>query len=198
MKISSFKSRTPFILSLAFLVLFSVAFPTTTSRAPPPPDDFYSYQITFEGWKLLDDLNVKFTYNVKSGGKPSISHWELYSCCFGEDSACTIVDSSEPYELDTKKHMLKFDEGYEDYEERTVWFVIHMEYYTACGIGTIDFSVKGGKYKDDGSIDGPSCTPDFFIPENPLGTLGAIIPLLAAMGLVIASKKKIITITVEK
>jgi hypothetical protein len=45
---------------------------------------------------------------------------------------------------------------------------------------------------------GPTCGSGFHIPENPLGTLGAAIPLLAALGLVIASKKNMITITVEK
>jgi len=48
------------------------------------------------------------------------------------------------------------------------------------------------------TITGPTCGPGFYILENPLGTLGAIIPLLAALGLVIASKKNILTITVEK
>jgi hypothetical protein len=195
-RVSSFKSRKFFILSLTFLIISSVVFPTITSIAPPPPDDFYSYEIEFIDWELLDDMNVKFTYRVKSGGKPSISHWELWSCCFSREDM--IIDASEPYELDTNKHMLKFDEGYYDYEERTVWFVIHIVDYKTCGIGTIDFEVKGGQYEDYGTITGPSCQPDFYIPENPLGTLGAIIPLLAALGLVIASKKKIITITVEK
>ena len=195
MKTSSFKSRTHFILSLTILVLFSVAFPTITSKAPPPPDDFYSYEITFVSWEYLEDLNVKFTYHVKSGGKPSISHWELWSCCFGEDCSCTIVDSSESYELDTNKHMLKFDEGYDDYEERIVWFIIHIEDYTACGIGSIDFTVKGGRYEDDGYITGPSCTPDFYIPENPLGTIGTVTSMLLALGLITAWKKNIISIT---
>jgi len=48
------------------------------------------------------------------------------------------------------------------------------------------------------SATGPTCGPGFYIPENPLGTLGAVIPLLAALGLVIASKKNMITITVQK
>ena len=166
----------------------------TAAYAVQPPDDFYSYEIEFIEWELIDDMNVKFTYRVKSGGKPSISHWELWSCCFSREDM--IVDASETYELDTNKHMLKFDEGYEDYEERTVWFIIHIVDYTACGIGTIDFSVKGGQYLDEGLITGPSCTPDFYIPENPLGTLGAIIPLIAALGLVAATKKNWISIKV--
>lgn len=111
-----------------------------------------------------------------------------------------IVDASETYELDTTKHMLKFDEGYDDYEEGTVWFKIHIIDYTDFGIGNIEFSVKGGQYTDDGSIRGPSYTPDFYIRENPLGTLSTIIPLMAALGLIIALNKKnrnIINITVK-
>jgi hypothetical protein len=141
-------------------------------------------------------MNVKFTYKVKSYDKPAISHWQLESCCFYPG---VILDSSEPYEEDQlEHHILKFDEEYKDNEERTVWFIIHVEDYEACGVGTIVFTVKGGRFEEIGDIIGPSCKPDFLIPENPLGTLGAMISLLAALGLVIASKKNIITITVEK
>ena len=70
-------------------------------------------------------------------------------------------------------------------------------YYTACRIGDTTYIIKGAELTTEATT-GPTCGPGFYIPESPLGTLGAIIPLLAALGLVIASKKDIITITVEK
>jgi len=71
-----------------------------------------------------------------------------------------------------------------------------LEYYTACRIGDTIYIIKVAELAKEGTTTGPTCGPGFYIPENPLGTLGATIPLLAALGLVIASKKNMITITV--
>jgi len=142
--------------------------------------------------ELLDDLNVKFTYHVQSTEQYAISYWKLYSCCIDNFE---IVEASEEYVIED--HWIKFTEGYEGDEARDVWFIIHMEYYTACRIGPTTYYIKGAELAAEGTVVGPS-HEGFYIPENPLGTLGAIIPLLAALGLIIASKKKIITIKVEK
>jgi hypothetical protein len=158
------------------------------------PKTIPAWTIEYLGHTTLDTLDIKFTYRITSTEQYAISNWQLYCCCLNDD--VTVIDASEKYEV--KDHWIKFDKGYSGDETRIVWFVIHLEYYTACRIGDTTYVIKGAELAKEGTTTGPTCGPGFYIPENPLGTLGAIIPLLVALGLVIASKKNMITITVEK
>jgi hypothetical protein len=44
---------------------------------------------------------------------------------------------------------------------------------------------------------GPICNPDFVIPETSFGTLGAILPLIIAAGLLMAKKNNFFTIKIN-
>ena len=90
------------------------------------------------------------------------------------------------------------DHQFTDGLTRTYYITLDFgTYYTALTVDNIDYQLHWPPgTKIEGIILGPICPPDFIIPENPLGTLGAIIPLIAALGLVAATKKNWISIKV--
>jgi hypothetical protein len=151
------------------------------------------WKITYLGYEILDDLNFKFTYHVQSTKKYAISYWGLYCCCL--DDTVRVVDASEKYEV--QDHWIKFDEGYKGDEGREVWFVLHVEYYTPCRIGDTTYYIKGAQIAMQGTITGPTCGPGN-TPERSSGITGVIISMAAALGLIVATNKKFVAITVEK
>jgi hypothetical protein len=178
---------TPYLtITLRFLPPLKWGVSTARARDPEPT-------ITFLGWEVVSN-GIKFSYQVTSGSKPSLSHWDLYSCRFVEGA---LVDVSEsPYEYKPEDTLLKFDKGYEDGETRTVWFILDLDYYSAL-IGWLDYEWKAGGDTGDGRVLGPICNPDFVIPETSFGTLGAIIPLMIAAGLLMAKKNNFFTIKIN-
>ena len=151
------------------------------------------WEIEYRGVEILDDLNFKFTYHVQSTKKYAISYWGLHCCCLGD--TVKVVDASEEYEV--LDHWIKFTEGYEGDEGREVWFVLQVEYYTPCRIGETTYYIKGAQVAKQGTITGPTCGPGN-TPERSSGITGAFIPFVAALGLIAATNKKFVSITVEK
>jgi len=120
--------KTVSIVAITFLILLAV------SR-------LMGQTLTFEG-KVGD----RYTYTVCSDEAPALSHWEL----------CTPVKpyaSSEPHEYNvTHGRQLKFDQGYDDNECRTVWFDVDVRQ------GETNYLLKAGSQPDiEGTIDGPTC-----------------------------------------
>ena len=103
--------------------------------------------------------NTTFTYEVTSGTQPSISDWMLsLGDCIDEDD---ILATSEPFEWqnnDPHHHMrgIKFDNGYNDGETRTVWIQFRGQF----GQGGRAFGLKAGLDILSGSVGGPVCETD--------------------------------------
>jgi hypothetical protein len=151
------------------------------------------WEITYLGYEVLDDLNIKFKYHVQSTKKYAIGYWGLHCCCLSD--TISVVDASEEYEV--QDHWIKFTEGYEGDEGREVWFVLHVEYYTPCRLGETTYYIKGAQIAKQGKITGPTCGPGD-TSERSSGITGVMIPMAAALGLIVATNKKFVTIKVEK
>jgi hypothetical protein len=151
------------------------------------------WEIEYLGYEILDDLNIKFKYHVQSTEKYAIGYWGLYCCCLSD--TIRVVDASEEYEV--QDHWIKFTEEYEGDEGREVWFVLHVEYYTPCRLGETTYYIKGAQIAKQGKITGPTCGPEN-TPERSSGITGVMLPMATALGLIIATNKKLITITIEK
>jgi hypothetical protein len=171
------------------LITLLLIIPLTTVAAQPPPSD-PEPTITFLGWEIVAD-GIKFCYEVTSGTNPSLSHWDLYSCAFKEGALVEVSES--PYEYKPEEGMLKFDLGYEDGDVRIVCFVLDLD-YSSVVLGDLDYDWKSGQETGSGNVEGPICPPDLLIPETRFGTLGAILPLMIALGLLMAKKNNLITV----
>jgi hypothetical protein len=73
------------------------------------------------------------------------------------------------FNVDTNMIWIKFDHGFEDYENRIVCITFDKGYAKV----EAQYIVKGGQIEDGGLTFGPGC-PEFVIPEFPLGTIGTI------------------------
>lgn len=112
------------------------------------------------------DGNTKFTYQVNSGTKPYLSHWNLLIKPSETDQGVQeviVLECSEIYEQgkdgSLKKYdrelvdlnWVKFDEGYEDGEVRTVSFTLEGIWFE----GDVDGIAKGGKDFAEAVVTGP-------------------------------------------
>jgi len=127
--------------------------------------------VTFIGVEYTVEGNSTFTYEVTSGRKPSISHWNLnFVPCDPEDGVSEIVvlestDESTEFGKDgsLKKYndelkildWLKFDTGYEDNETRTISATLEGHWY----VDEVLAVAKGGKNFAQAFIEGPVCEP---------------------------------------
>ena len=174
----------PIILLLTHL-LISTTIPTVNANTT-------EHTIEFLGWHLNSDGTIDFCYRITAGSY-RITKWEITSPCFTRE---TFVDTSPKGELNPAKNRIHFQTKIEPCETQDFCITLRIE-YSSYMIAPIPYTIYYPPKEQVGTVDGPTY-PDFLIPENPLGTLGAVIPLLAALGLVIASKKNMITITVQK
>ena len=172
------------------LITLLLIMPLITVAAPPTSEP--EPTITFLGSEIVSN-GIKFSYEVTSGTKPSLSHWDLYSCAFKEGALVEVSES--PYEYKPEDQMLKFDKGYEDGETRTVWFILELGYSSV--LGDLSFDWKSGGETGSGTVEGPICPPDLLIPETQFGTLGAILPLVIALGLLMAKKNNLISSKIQ-
>ena len=80
---------------------------------------------------------------------------------------------------------------------RTYYITIDIGYYGGISVTDVDYMLHWPSGTQiEGTITGPTCPPDFIVPETPLGVLGTLIPLLAATGLLAAFKKGLISIKI--
>jgi hypothetical protein len=80
----------------------------------------------------------------------------------------------------------KFTDGLTRTYRITIW----SGYYSPLSTAQVDYSLKWPSGEDlEGTITGPACPPDFVVDESPLGTLGVIVPLSAALALLGLSNK---------
>jgi hypothetical protein len=151
------------------LVLVAIAFIAPSSAVPVGNHDITFLSHSFDG------TYSTWTYEVTSGSKPSLSHWDLTWCNEG-----AIVEVSEkPWEYGTDKHTgitgIKFDKGYNDEQTRIVWFKLRGDF-------PVDDVLVGTKAGKDniayGYVKGPvNC--DTPIPE--FSTIA--IPIASILGL---------------
>ncbi|MCD6473733.1 MAG: DUF11 domain-containing protein, partial [Thermoplasmata archaeon] len=120
-----------------------------------------NHEIVFISHTYDEIRNVsRWTYLVKSGSHPSISHWVLeLGGCIDEDD---IVNASEYYEYMSASHPdpttglagIKFDISYEDNEQRIVWFELKGDYPE----GDVEVAIKAGHCQPQyGHVTGPVC-----------------------------------------
>lgn len=121
------------------------------------------------GVLYTEEGNSTFTYEVTSGRKPSLSHWNLniLPCAPGDGVADVILlvstDETTGYGKDgsLKKYddelkyldWLKFDTGYQDNETRIVSFTLEGHWY----VGDVLAVAKGGKTIVQAIVEGPVC-----------------------------------------
>ena len=168
--------------SIFFVFLIALLSSPILSAKAAKPGSSMEYEIEYLGAQHNPDLSVTFTYRVKSGSNPQIKSWELYSNYF---SKTNIVEVSEKYALNPATHRIKFTEHYEPNEERTVQFTLKTSYYSL-SLTELPYTVNSPPYKADDVITGPG-SPEISTP--PLGNMSTVIPLIAAIGLVTATKK---------
>lgn len=121
--------------------------------------------IIFFGSEQIDG-HTKFTYQVASGTKPSLSHWNLLVKPSETDEGVqevVVLECSEVFEQGNdgslKKYdgeladlnWLKFDDGYNDGESRTVSFTLEGIWFE----GDVYGIAKGGKDFAKSVITGP-------------------------------------------
>jgi hypothetical protein len=101
---------------------------------------------------------TEYSYFVKSGSSPSISHWTLgiNPNCGGVDMIVSSNDRSVSWtdsDPSTGTRGIKFDTGYNDTETRQVFITLKGIYFP----NILDLSIKAGRVIDYGKILGPSC-----------------------------------------
>ncbi|MBT4399615.1 MAG: hypothetical protein HN936_02220 [Bacteroidetes bacterium] len=121
--------------------------------------------ITFLGSEQIAG-NTTFSYQVVSGTKPSLSHWNLLIMPSANDQgvqAVVVLDCNEEFgqgkDGSLKKydrelanlHWLKFDSGFEDGEVRILSFTLEGIWQE----GDVDAIAKGGKDFEETTITGP-------------------------------------------
>ncbi|KAF5419421.1 MAG: hypothetical protein C5S49_00600 [Candidatus Methanogaster sp.] len=173
------KGRVALIMSLA-AVLVLIAFASPISAVTVG-----THNITFDG-KTFDGDDTIWTYNVTSGSSPSLSHWSL-EFCGGEADILKV--SERPWEYGTDPHTgitgIKFEEGYDDGENRTVWFKLKGNWSE----NLVEVGTKAGNNDDNianGSVTGPVCNVGEPIPE--FTTIA--IPVIALLGLLAFYRRK--------
>jgi len=131
-------------LLASFVLIASLLASLMLPAASPPvmAVSIGSHNITFVSHTYNSTTNIStWTYNVTSGSSPSLSHWVI-SWCGGNS---TIVDASENREYGpdptTEITGIKFEDGYGDGDERTVWFKLKGDYPK----GLIKVGTKAGK-----------------------------------------------------
>jgi hypothetical protein len=118
------------------------------------------------------DGKFVWTYKVKSGSSPAISHWVL-GICLDHDFTTNernieLVDGDPHFGLTG----VKFEDGYRDNETRYVKLYFDTE--MALTLTQVDLAVKAGRDKYTGTIYAPGCTPGQEIPEpTTLALVGA-------------------------
>ena len=134
--------------------------PEAAPTATPNPCADHVIELTCNNYDSEND-ETTFCYQVTSGRQPSISHWvlSLDECILPGD----IVRTSEAHEWvdnDPHNHMrgIKFDNGYQDNESRTVTITLSGYH----GASPRPFGIKGGQIICEGLVNGPGCE----IPEE--------------------------------
>ena len=107
-----------------------------------------TYSVEYKGRERTND-GVKFTYEVNTGKKP-LNSWTLISPVFKK---AVIISSSEPTTL--KGNCLTFNKALSPYSERTVWFVLKID-YVGLRIGWLPYTVNFGNIHLGGLVRGPT------------------------------------------
>ena len=116
--------------------------------------------ITYIG-REYDSVNdvTKFTYQITSGSKPSLSHWVrgLSTCFFDLSDLGSCSEACEWVSPDPRTGTtgIKFDTGYEDGEIRTVWFNLRGNVAEGIAEGDVYVSTKAGKNVNHATVTGP-------------------------------------------
>jgi hypothetical protein len=128
-------------------------------------------------------------YTVTSGQKPAISHFVLSLCLNAYNSIVPgSVMGSDVYSFvnpdpTTGATGIKFDEGYEGGEVRTVSFLLNQNFVATTGTATF----KSGRIETSQQVIAPSCDvlppPQEVIPEpGTFALLGAgVLPMMGAV-----------------
>ncbi|MCB1179936.1 MAG: hypothetical protein KDK36_20330, partial [Leptospiraceae bacterium] len=113
-----------------------------------------------------------YEYYITSGTAPSISHWTL-----GFADGCgsgSIVNNSSDVSVTwtnsdptTGTRGIKFDNGYEDGEARTITILLNGIY----PVGSTTYSIKAGTNVENGEINGPTCQTNVEPPVVQTNTL---------------------------
>ena len=131
---------------------------TSAPTPSPTPNMIGPHQIDFLG-SAYDGTNSTFTYRVKSGDAPAISHWVLDGCFNAGD----VVSASEqwtyvPSDPNLAISGVKFDQGYSDGEIRIVQLTLSGRYSEEGQL--YEIGVKSGGDAHFGTVVGPGCYVD--------------------------------------
>jgi len=137
------------------------------------------HTITLESANVLETVNgtdyYVWTYTVTSDRQPAISHWSLTVCA----ALFANVSRGEDFETsrvggDTGLLVLKFEDGYDDNETRTVKIYLT----AAASLEEGPVLIKAGRNVYEGTIISPHCGE---VPEpTTIALLGACSVLMAA------------------
>jgi len=184
------------LLTLLLAVSFVLSLQSLIISAPPQVEP----TITYEGVTNNGDGSYTFEYKIYSG-VPVVKRWRLYSPCFkmgGAEVSVLAKDDCEPlwtpiWTMNKADHYIEFnhesDHPFTSCKPRTYYITLYVGNYiglpyTGLPVGNVNYLIKWPSAQDiTGVITGPLCPPDFVIPEFPLGTLGILIPLAAAIAL---------------
>ena len=168
---------------VAVIVSLAVALALIAFMSPISAVSVGTHDITFVSHTTDGAGNSIWTYTVTSGSSPSLSHWSIEFC--GE--AADILEASEDdWEYGTDPHTgitgIKFDEGYDDGETRTIWFKLSGDWPE----NSVEVGTKAGSDPvASGYVTGPACNGDV-IPE--FATIA--IPIVALLGLFAFYRRK--------
>ncbi len=150
------------------VVLVCLALTGTAAYAVPTPS---GHSIAFNGVEY-DYVNKTTTvsYTVISGISPAISHWVLATC--DDITASHIATASETYEYKSPSNPdpktgavgVKFDEGYQDGEQRTVSLTLNGLW----AVGEVTVTFKAANQVTETTTTGPVCETLELKPVKPI------------------------------
>ena len=191
------KIYAPLVLAITliiFLQSYLVYAPANKVQTPPT--------ISYGGSQYIGGGGYTYTYYVTSGD-PVVKKWQLHSTCFKHNGPTITVEAEDDtygvftpdWNMNKAQHFIEFKheskQKFTDGLTRTYRITVWSGYYSPMTTADVDYSLKWPPGKDEeGKISGPVCPPDFVIDESPLGTLGILIPLGAALTLFAFTNKR--------
>ena len=127
-----------------------------------------------------------FEYEI-TAGKRDVTKWQLWSPCFTKEKVILYPEQH----VNPAKHYIHMEHKVKACQ--TYSFKIKLkngDYYAGCNLGTIKAQIWAGPDHPEYEVQGPvPISPDFVISESITGTIGVIISMISALGLLFASRK---------
>jgi hypothetical protein len=133
-----------------------------------------------------DATTYTFVYEI-TAGKRDVTKWQLWSPCFTKDKVILYTEQN----LNPAQHYIHMEHKVKACQSYTFYITLkNGDYYAGCNLGKINTKIWAGPDHPESQVDGPvPLSPNFIVSENMTGTIGIIISMISAMGLVFASRK---------